>query len=72
MIEQDIAHRGLNNPDMNFGRRSENSELLGSVNSSQDYWQRIETKFANRELTKKANSKVTKEVIKQNTLEKRN
>lgn len=43
-IESDLEERGLNNPDCYFGRRSDNSELLGSVNSSQDYWQRFEDK----------------------------
>ena len=41
-IESDMEERGINNVDNNYGRRSNNSELLGSVNSSQDFWQKIE------------------------------
>ena len=37
-IESDIEDRGMNNPDFNFGRNSQNSELLRSVRSSNDYW----------------------------------
>ena len=37
-IESDLEQRGYNNPDANFGRRSQNSELLNSVHSSQDFW----------------------------------
>ena len=37
-VDSDLEDRGLNNPDCHFGRRSQNSELLGSVAASQDYW----------------------------------
>lgn len=40
-IESDLDDRGLNNPDANFGRRSNNSELLGSIASDDNYWQEI-------------------------------
>ena len=38
-IISELSHRGLNTIEANFGRRSENSEALNSVKSSQDYWQ---------------------------------
>lgn len=37
-IISELSDRGLNNIEANFGRRSENSEALGSVKSSQDYF----------------------------------
>ena len=37
-IESDLDDRGLNDVDNNFGRRSQNSELLGSMHSDDNYW----------------------------------
>ena len=37
-IISELSHRGLNNADANYGRKSENSEALHSIRSSQDYW----------------------------------
>ena len=56
-IQSDLEDRGLNNSQTNFGRQSQNSELLRSVKSSQDYWAIIENKITrrqNRERSKKA------------------
>ena len=38
-ILEDLSERGINNPEANFGRQSEDSEALHSVRSSVDYWQ---------------------------------
>ena len=38
-VISDLSHRGLNNYEMNYGRKSENSEALFSAHSSQDYWE---------------------------------
>ena len=38
-IESDMEERGVKKAENNFGRRSDNSELLKSVRSSEDYWQ---------------------------------
>ena len=38
-ILDDLSDRGINNPEANFGRQSEDSEALHSVRSSEDYWQ---------------------------------
>lgn len=40
-IESEIEKRGLNSAELNFGRRSDNSELHNSIRSSHDYWQTI-------------------------------
>ena len=37
-IISELSHRGLNNADANYGRKSEDSEALHSIRSSQDYW----------------------------------
>ena len=37
-LESELGQRGLLTLDDNYGRRSDNSELLQSVRSSQDYW----------------------------------
>lgn len=38
-VISDLSHRGLYNLEMNFGRKSDNSEALFSAHSSQDYWE---------------------------------
>lgn len=56
-VDSDLEQRGLLSPEHNFGRRSDNSELHNSIRSSQDYWQKIENKYAKhaaRERTLKA------------------
>lgn len=73
-IESELDQRGLNNPDNNFGRRSDNSELLGSVISDEDYWQDIIdskrlTKERGRSIIARTNNNVVAQ--KQKTLEKR-
>ena len=45
-VESDFEKRDLNKAEMNFGRRSENSELHESIRSSHDYWQEVENKYA--------------------------
>lgn len=37
-IISDLSKRGLNNPEMNFGRKSDNSEALFSAHSSKDFF----------------------------------
>ena len=73
-IESDLEERGLNNPDNNFGRRSDDSELLHSVASSQNYWQKLVDK---RQIHKErgrsllAHDNQNFHTTKQKTLEKR-
>lgn len=40
-VESDLEADGKNNENANFGRRSNNSEALESVNSEEDYWQNM-------------------------------
>ena len=37
-VISELSQRGLNNPEANFGRQSDNSEAHISVHSSVDYW----------------------------------
>ena len=37
-VISELSHRGLNNPEANFGRQSDDSEAHISVHSSIDYW----------------------------------
>ena len=55
-IESELGHLGLLDLDNNFGRRSSNSELLESVRSSQDYWQRVDNLFTANENKKRDRS----------------
>ena len=67
-VESDLEERGMNQPDNNFGRKSENSERLGSIDSDKDYWQEFEVrkvKHNNRERTIKARNEKTKDEAKQ-------
>ena len=73
-IESELDGRGLNNPDNNFGRRSDNSELLGSVISDEDYWQDlIDSKRVQKERGRSLIARTNVNIFaqKQKTLEKR-
>ena len=73
-IESELEEMGLNHADANFGRKSANSELLGSINSSCDYWQRIENKYAKhdgRERTLRAHLLAAADEVKQQAAFKR-
>ena len=37
-VISDLSERGMNVPEMNFGRQSDDSEALLSVRSSENYW----------------------------------
>ena len=73
-IESELDRRGLNNMDANYGRRSQNSEQLQSIRSSQDFWQKIESKYhkkAQRERTIRAKNELTLNANKEQAMQKK-
>lgn len=66
----DLSDRGLNNPETHFGRKSDDSEALFSVNSSQDYWQNKIELRKNRTRTVRARNEINNDKLKQYALQR--
>ena len=61
-VISDLSDRGMNVPEMNFGRRSDDSEALHSVRSSENYWREKLIMHGKRVRSKRARSEKNAEM----------